>query len=403
MQHAASCGVPRRAGLELADIVREFGAELRAVHPVSAEQQAVLRDIARCRTASLGGHLEACPSCGFERPAYNSYRNRHCPKCQCLAAEKWIEARELRLLDTQHFHGVFTLPAELRPLARFAPEVVYDALFACASSTLLELGRDPKHLGAELGVTIVLHTWTRELHFHPHAHCIVTGGGLSLDGEHWVNTPSRRFLFHVGAMAKLFRGKMLAALNAAYRRGSFAGFAQFDDPEGFDRFMRTLARQNESWVVYTKPAFRKAEHVLRYLGRYTHRVGIANSRLIRLKGSLVTFRTKGDRTVTIQAVEFLRRFCLHVLPKGFVKIRRYGLLAPSNVSSKLATAHRLLASSHPVLSETVAPSEPTADLLPPPATVARPCPRCGTLMVNRPLPSDVTPAENSPLQARAPP
>jgi hypothetical protein len=400
MAHAASCGVPRRAGLEVADIVREFGAELCAVHPVTAEQQAVLRDIVRCRTAALGGHLEVCTACGFERPVYNSCRNRHCPKCQCLAAEKWIQQRQLRLLDTHHFHGVFTLPAELRPLARFAPQVVYDLLFACASSTLLELAHDPKHLGAELGITIILHTWTRELHFHPHVHCIVTGGGLSLDGQRWVTTRLPRFLFPIWVMSKLFRGKMLAALNAAYRRGDFDGFRDFADPEGFDRFMRSLADKKKSWVVYIKQAFRKAEHVLQYLGRYTHRVGIANSRLVSLDGNEVTFRTKGNRTVTVSAVEFLRRFCLHVLPKGFVKIRHYGLLAPGNVSSKLAIAHSLLARPSLAPSERVESPE-LVDDLPAPATVPRACPQCGAIMRNRPLPRDTT--RRLDPGARAPP
>lgn len=402
MGHAASCGVPRRVGLEVADIVRQFGAELCTAYPVNAEQQAVLRDIARCRTAVLGGHLEVCLSCGFERPVYNSCRNRHCPKCQCLAAEKWIQTREQRLLNTRHFHGVFTLPAELRPLARFAPQAVYDALFSCASSTLLQLAHDPDHLGAEPGITMILHTWTRELQFHPHVHCIITAGGLSLDGEHWVTTKSPRFLFHVKAMGKLFRGKMLAALNAAYRRGDFKGFDVFDDPQGFDHFMRALARNKKSWVVYVKRAFRKAKHVLRYLGRYTHRVGIANSRLVALEGSNVTFRTRDGRTTTIHAVEFLRRFCLHVLPKGFVKIRHYGLLAPGNVSSKLVAAHRLLplSTSNSASADRPEPASQLPSDLPASATVARVCPRCGAIMVLRPLPN---PATTAPAHARAPP
>jgi hypothetical protein len=399
MTHAASCGVPRRAGLEVADIVREFGAELCAVHPVTAEQQAVLRDIARCRTAALGGHLEVCTACGFERPVYNSCRNRHCPKCQCLAAEKWIQQRQLRLLDTRHFHGVFTLPAELRPLARFAPQVIYDLLFACTSATLLELAHDPNHLGAELGISIVLHTWTRELHFHPHAHCIVTGGGLSLDGQRWVNSPSPRFLFPVRILGKLFRGKMLAALNAGYRRGDFDGFRDFADPEGFDHFMRSLAAKKRSWVVYVKRAFHKAEHVLQYLGRYTHRVGIANSRLVSLEGGEVTFRTRGKHTVTVSAVEFLRRFCLHVLPKRFVKIRHYGLLAPGNVSSKLVVAHTLLV--RPRVAPPEHESPELADNPLAPATVPSACPQCGATMCNRPLPPDAT--RRLDPAARAPP
>jgi hypothetical protein len=229
----------------------------------------------------------------------------------------------------------------LHALARYRREVVFDALFACASATLLELGRDPRHLGAELGFTAVLHTWTRELRFHPHIHCIVTGGGLSLDGTRWIPSP-KKFLFHVDVIGGLFRGKFLDHLRKAHARGAFAGFDEFDDPEGFDRLMRRLA--SKDWGVYAKRAFGGPEQVYRYLGRYTHRVGIANSRLVSLEDDAVTFRTKNGKTVTVAAVELLRRFVQHVLPPGYIKIRHYGLLAPGNVNKKLVTARTRIAS-----------------------------------------------------------
>jgi hypothetical protein len=401
MAHAASCGAPRLCALELADVVREHGDALRAAYPVTAQQEAVLRAIVRCRTASLGGHLESCPACGLERPVYNSCRDRHCPKCQGPAADKWISQRELRLLDTNHFHCVFTLPAELRPLARFAPRAVYDALFACAAATLQQMARDPRHLGGELAITLVLHTWNRQLDFHPHVHCIVSGGGLSLDGRSWVPSRSRGFLFSKQAMGRLLRGKMLAALNAAQRRGAFNGFAAFDDPEGFDRFMQKLARARKSWIVYVKRAFHKAEHVLRYLGRYTHRVAIANSRLVAMTGDQIIFQAKA-RTVTLDAVEFLRRFTLHVLPKRYTKIRHHGLLAPGNVNTKLAAAHRLLSPPRPpppaAAPSACASTAESERLLS--ATTPRTCPSCGALMQLSPLPS---PSADPARRSRAPP
>jgi hypothetical protein len=265
---------PRRPSLEVADIVRAYGAELARSSILTPGQAAVLRDIACCRTAALGGHLDVCDHCGDESPSYNSCRNRHCPKCQGLAQAAWIADREKRILPVRHFHVVFTIPAELHALARYRREVVFDALFASASETLLELGRDERHLGAELGFTAVLHTWTRELGFHPHVHCIVTGGGLLLGAARWIASP-KKFLFPVHVMGALFRGKFLDRLRKAHARGVFAGFDDFEDPEGFDRLMRRLA--SKDWVVYAKRAFGGAEHVYRYLGRYTHRVGIANS------------------------------------------------------------------------------------------------------------------------------
>jgi hypothetical protein len=327
----APAGRPR---FDIADIVRRHRAALEAEQDLTLAQCRVLSDIDRCRTVALGGHLDVCRSCGIEEPAYNSCRNRHCPKCQALAQERWIAARAERLLPSAHFHAVFTLPSELRALARFKPKAIFDALFHAASETLLELGRS--RFGAELGVTMVLHTWKRDLGFHPHVHAIVTAGGLAHDGERWIDS-RKRYLFPVEVMRALVRGKMIDALRCLHRRNSFDGF---DDPHAFERLIDKIARKN--WVVYVKEPFRRVEHVLEYLGRYTHRVAIANSRLVDVTGQRVTFRTKHGKTVSLAPVEFLWRFVQHVLPPRFVKIRHYGLYAASHVDGNLETARQLL-------------------------------------------------------------
>jgi len=314
----ASAGRPR---FDIADIVWQHRAALEASQHLTLGQRRVLSAIQLCRTAALGGHIDECRSCGLERAYFHSCRNRNCPKCQALAQEKWIAARAERLLPTQHFHVVFTLPSQLRALARYRPSDIYDALFAAASKTLLELGRT--HLGAQLGITMVLHTWTRELHLHPHAHALVTAGGLALDRSCW-KASSATYLFPAkGVMGALLRGKMMAALRALHRSGTFDGFDEFADPEGFDRLMSQIAAK--SWVVYVKKPFGEVQHVLEYLGRYTHRVAIANSRLLEVTDQSVTFRTRNGETTTLPPVEFLRRFVQHVLPDGFHKIRHYGL------------------------------------------------------------------------------
>lgn len=374
---------PARAGrFDIADIVRGHRAELEAMHRLSREQKRVLTDIANCRTAALGGHLDRCTACDYERPAYNSCRNRHCPKCQALAQEKWIADQQTRMVDVRHFHVVFTLPSELRPLAAFAPRIVYDALLQVVGRTLLDFGRS--RLSATLGATLVLHTWTRELHLHPHVHAIVTGGGLSLDGRRWV-AAQRGYLFPVKAMSRVLCGKMMTALSDAYRRGDFAGFDDFRDPEGFDRLMRSVAKL--SWNVYAKPSFEKASHVVRYLGSYTHRVGIANSRLLAVDGEHVTFRTRGTGTETLSPVAFLMRFVQHVLPDGFHKIRHVGLYASVD---KRARALRLLGVVHdraPMRTWQQRLAELTG-------RDVRVCPCCLSPMVSLPLPDAL---------ARAPP
>jgi hypothetical protein len=333
---------PRPPSFDIADIFRVNEQAYRRSHTPTLDQEKAWHALVRCRTEALGGHLFACDYCGHEVPLYNSCRNRHCPKCQGLAMAKWIAEREEHILPVPHFHVVFTLPAELRRLVLFRREVLFDMLFSCASRTLLELGNDPRHLGAQLGFTAVLHTWTRELLFHPHVHCIVTGGGLSTDRTRWI--PREKFLFPVDVMGALFRGKFLDALRRAHAKGAFAGFDDFEDPEGFDRLMRSIAAKhdNKKWGVYSKSAFGGAEQVYRYLGRYTHRVGIANSRIVDVRDDAVTFRTKNGATTTVTPIEFIRRFLLHVLPDRFVKIRHYGLLAPANVNTKLKQARALL-------------------------------------------------------------
>ena len=315
----------RGCRFDLADIVRGHRAELESTHALTREQRRVLTDIGQCRTAALGGHLDRCDACGYEHPSYNSCRNRHCPKCQALAQDKWIAEQRNRMLDGRYFHVVFTLPSELRALAAFSPRAVYDALFHAAARVLLEFGE--RRLKATIGATLVLHTWTRALAFHPHVHAIVTAGGLALDGESFAAS-GRAFLFPIQLMSRVLRGKMIDALKAAHRGGAFTGFDDFVDPEGFARLVRTIAKLH--WIVYAKPAFARGEHVLQYLGRYTHRVAIANSRLLDVTPERVTFRTKGDGTETLHPVEFLRRFVRHVLPDGYHKIRHVGLHASAD-------------------------------------------------------------------------
>jgi hypothetical protein len=369
----------RGCRFDLADIVRCHRAELESAHALSREQKRVLTDIGQCRTAALGGHLDRCDACGYEHPSYNSCRNRHCPKCQAVAQEKWIAEQRTRMLDGRYFHVVFTLPSQLRRLAAFRPRVIYESLMHAVGRVLLEFGES--RLEATIGATLVLHTWTRELEFHPHVHAIVTAGGLALDRASWRST-SRAFLFPIKAMAQVLRGKMIDALKEAHAEGGFAGFDDFDDPEGFARLMRTVAKLH--WVVYAKPAFSRGEYVLQYLGRYTHRVALSNSRLLDVTSQHVTFRTKGNGTKTLQPVEFLRRFVQHVLPDGFHKIRHVGLHASS--------AKRRLARSMSTVTIPIVAFCSRRELLRELGIDIESCPACGAALRAVPLPS-----------ARAPP
>lgn len=339
--------------MEVADIFRAHGEVYRHKHVLTPDQHKVMRAIESCRTEVLGGHVDVCDACGYWRPSYNSCRDRHCPKCQALPQAKWIEERMERLLPVHYFHVVFTLPAALRPVARRNQRAVYKLLFEAATETLLTLGRDPKRLGGQLGVTGVLHTWTRELEFHPHLHCIVTGGGLSPDGTAWVSA-RRKYLFPVKVISLLFRRLFLEGLD----RAATAGVVRLD---GVNRSSLLDSLGHLDWVVYVKPPFGGPEQVFKYLGRYTHRVGISNQRLLAMDEQGVTFATKNGKTCTLSVQEFIRRFLLHVLPPGFVKIRHYGLWAAGNVNTRLAAARRLLPAPPPRAAASPAPPDPPDD------------------------------------------
>jgi len=346
-------GAPARRRVELADLVRTAGAGYRAAHRLTRGQHRALRAIGACRTAALGGHTESCDVCGATRIAYNSCRNRHCPKCQTLAKERWLAARRADLLPVEYFHVVFTLPHALNPLAQGTPRVCYDLLFRAARETLAVFGDDPRHLGGEVGGLAILHTWGQTLEQHLHLHCVVPGGALTRDHAQWL--PAKPgFLFPVRALARVFRGKYLAGLQEAHARGTLrfaGGVAGLADPAAFQAFVRTL-RATE-WVVYTKPPFAGPTQVLEYLGRYTHRVAISNDRLLSVADGQVRFRWKDYahghhlKTMTLAAEEFLRRFLLHVLPGGFVRIRHFGFLANRGRTGKLAVCRTLLAAPPP--------------------------------------------------------
>ena len=317
--------------LELQDIVVAYGDAYAASRPLSSAQRRVLHALRTCRTAVLGGHVDACDACGELKISYNSCRNRHCPKCQTLSKERWIAARKADLLNVGYFHCVFTLPDALNAIALQNPRVVYDVLFKAVAETLTELAADPQYLGTQIGVTAILHTWGQNLLFHPHLHCVVPGGGLT-PTEQWRATKARFFL-PVKVLSRKFRGKFLALLQVAPLQ-FFGELAQFADRTVFRHWLSALYRRE--WVVYCKPPFEHVGRVLEYLGRYTHRVAIANSRLVRLAEGRVTFRWRdyrdGNRSklMTLEADEFLRRFLLHVLPAGFTRIRHYGILSPRN-------------------------------------------------------------------------
>ena len=347
----------RDARVELADIVRAHGAAYRRTHVLARAQGRALRAIATCRTAALGGHRAVCTACGAERITYNSCRNRHCPKCQRVTTERWLAARQRELLPIEYFHVVFTLPHALNPLAQSHPRLIYRLLFQAAASTLTRFGRDPHHLGGDLGGTAVLHTWGQTLTQHVHVHCLVTGGALAHDGPRRI--PARPgFLFPVRALAKVFRGRYLAGLQRAFARGELhftGGIAALAEPAAFGAWVAALRQQ--AWVVYCKPPFAGPEHVLAYLGRYTHRVAVSNERLLALVDGRVRFRWRdyadGDRlkVMELDAAEFLRRFLLHVVPDRFVRIRHFGLLANRRRTTNLAQCRELLAQPPPSVSD----------------------------------------------------
>jgi len=378
-----------RPRLEVADILRAHGQAYRARHPVSPEQAKVMTSLVQCRTAALGGHVDSCDGCGFVRVSYNSCRDRHCPKCQASERAAWVDARLERLLPVEYFHVVFTLPEQLQPLILKNRRILYALLFAAASETLLELAADPKRLDAQIGITAVLHTWGQNLLFHPHLHCVATGGGLSADGRRWIPTREGYFL-PVQVLSRLFRGKFLAKLKHLYQSqqlalsGSVAHLAQ---PPAFQHLLDRLYRA--TWIVYAKPPFGGAAQVYRYLGRYTHRVAISNSRLISMHGDRVSFQYKDyadgqkSKRMTLSADEFLRRFLLHVLPKGFVRIRHYGLLASPNVQTKLKRCQWLLGPADTTRTEAARLRvDPFREWI---EDVITRCPRCGGHMTTTAL------------------
>jgi Putative transposase/Transposase zinc-binding domain len=378
----------RRPRLEVADVFDRHGADWRRANAghVSLGQLQVMSAIEQCRSAALGGHVERCEDCGHSRIAYNSCRNRHCPRCQGAAAQDWLAAREADLLPVGYFHVVFTMPAEISPIAYQNKAVVYDLLFRTAAETLLTIAADPQHLGARIGATAVLHSWGSAMTHHPHVHMIVPGGGISLDGTRWM-TCRPGFLLPVRVLSRLFRRLFLTALADAHAAGRLRFFGEIDGLCRREAFAGHLAPlKKKDWFVYAKPPFSGPEAVLAYLARYTHRVAIANSRLVALDERGVTFRYKDyrrngqprDRTMTLAADEFIRRFLLHVLPKGFHRIRHYGLLASAVCKANIARARELIAAPTPEVEPPAA--QDTAD--PDTASDQRPsCPCCGGRML----------------------
>jgi hypothetical protein len=376
-----------RPTLEVAAVIRDYGEAFydRYGSGLSASQRKALRDLAACRTAALGGHVQHCLDCGHERIAYNSCRNRHCPKCQALARARWLEQQAEHLLPVEYHHVVFTLPAAVADLALANPAALYDLLMRSAAATLREVAANPKRLGAVVGVLMVLHTWGQNLHHHPHVHCVVTGGGLSCDPDGKLDTVPRwvacrpGFFLPVRVLSRVFRGKFLDGLNRLFEQGKLllpGRLHTLANPGGRAAWWQTLYATD--WVAYSKRPFGGPEQVLKYLARYTHRVAISNSRLESLDDDRVTFRIKDyadsgrTKRLTLDAVEFLRRFVQHVLPKGFVKIRHYGLLANGQREARLSVCRRLL-----LVANVAAAVVPGADALPIEPAQPRCCPECG--------------------------
>lgn len=376
-----------RQTLEVADIFRAYGDQWRREHAghISLGQLKVISAIEQCRTAALGGHVLHCTACDHIEIAYNSCRNRHCPKCQASSALRWLEARQVDLLPVEYFHVVFTLPEPISAIAYYNKRIIYAILFQAAAQTLLTIGADPKHLGAKLGLTLVLHTWGSSLTHHPHVHGIVPGGGLSIDGEHWISCRPGFFL-PVRVLSSLFRRLFLEQLHKAYQSGLLQFYTDYQhlaEQKAFTNWLKPL-RQID-WIVYAKKPFAGPKQVLAYLARYTHRVAIANSRLLDFDGKRVAFKWKDYRakakdrykTMTLAVDEFIRRFLLHVLPSGFHRIRHYGMLANASRKDSIATARQLLEelTDKPVEEVTTEDESPDAEQ----STYS--CPECGQPML----------------------
>ncbi|MGF7059957.1 IS91 family transposase [Brassicibacter mesophilus] len=334
--------------MEVADIFSKYGEAYREKYKLPLHTLKTMSDIEFCRTDKLGGHIDKCDECGHIRISYNSCRNRHCPKCQSLNKERWLEERKKDLLPIQYFHVVFTIPDELNPLTLRNKKEIYSILFKASSETLIELSEDIKYLGANIGFISILHTWGQNLMDHPHIHCIVTGGGLSPDEKRWISS-KKDFFIPVKVMSRLFRGKFLYYLKKSYYNSKL----KFDGiinglvvKKEFQKLIDNLYKKE--WVVYSKPPFRSAEYVLEYLGRYTHKVAISNHRILKLEDNKVTFKWRDyrddnkNKTMTLDVFEFIRRFLLHILPRGFVKIRHYGILSNRNRVTKLKKSKQLL-------------------------------------------------------------
>ena len=377
-----------RPALEVADIFRDHGPAWREANRghVSLDQLKVMSAIERCRTVALGGHVARCEddACAHTTIAYNSCRNRHCPKCQGAAARKWLAEREAELLPVGYFHVVYTVPAPIADIAYQNKRAIYDLLIKAAAEATLAIAADPKHLGARIAITAVLHTWGSAMTHHPHVHMIVPGGGLSEDGGRWISSRPG-FLVHVKVLSRLFRGRLLTMLTEAHaqdRLRFFGDHVALADKRAFKRFLAPLRRRE--WVVYTKEPFAGPQAVLRYLSRYTHRVAISNRRLVAADANGIALRWKDYRidgpgrwkTMTLAPHEFVRRFLMHVLPKGFHRIRHYGLLANGNRAANIARAREVLGAQppiEPVEDKTTAPDEPRV--------LPCPCPRCGGRML----------------------
>lgn len=346
--------------IEVGDIFQKYGESYRSSHRLSMAQHKAINAIQSCRTSQLGGHVDQCDRCEGFRISYNSCRNRHCPKCQSLAKERWLEARKAELLAVKHFHVVFTLPHELHPLIRANERLCYKLLFQAASQTLLQLGKEKKRLHAQVGLLSVLHTWGQNLMYHPHLHCLVPGGGLSLDGKKW-RASRKRFFLPVKVVSHLFRGKFLAGVKEAFTARELkclGELKEIKDLKALNNYLRPL--YEKEWVVFCKAPFGGPDQVINYLGRYTHRVAISNDRILKLADDQVSFRYKDykdgarQKVMTLKADEFIRRFLLHILPKGLHKIRYYGLMATRNRKTLLAKARKCLGQ---------APIEPAQALL----------------------------------------
>lgn len=365
--------------VELADIIHAQGDRFLALYGsrVNYQQRKALRAIVKCRTAALGHHVDACPKCGYSTQSYNSCRNRHCPKCQSGLRQRWVEARKREVLGVEYFHVVFTVPSKLNPVALQNQRLLYNLLFKASAATLLEVATNRKHLGAKIGFVSILHTWGQNLQEHPHVHCLIPQGGVSQDSKSWVHS-RRKYFLPKKILGQVFRGKFIEGLRRLYQKKKlkFAGaIAYLEDPEQFSEFIRSLYRHE--WVIDVRPALGGAEKVIHYLGRYTRRVAISNHRLLNFDGKEITFLWKDYahdgkwRKMTLDATEFLRRFVLHILPKGFVRVRFFGLMANRFRAQCLELCRKLLSTSTSEKQN----SDPLPDLS------AWFCPHCGTRML----------------------